>query len=262
VASLLVPYHLDEYLPELGALLPDADAVVAGSLPGETPWARYAALHTRVAEALERLAGDGLPPDVVTADCLVATGTVLGLQRAGHDVGVVWFDGHGDVHTVDSSASGYPGGLSLRIVAGHRPPGWDMPADLRPVPEERLVLVGARDLDPPETEYLAGSRIRQATVPGLGAGDLPDGPLLLHVDVDVVDAAAVPGLRYPVIGGPTPDEVVAAARRVLATGRVVALEVAATWFPVADPPGGRRLLADLLAAAAEARRSLSRPWRP
>jgi hypothetical protein len=29
---------------------------------------------------------------------------------------------------------------------------------------------------------------------------------------------------------------------------VVALEVAATWFPVADPPAGRKLLEDLLAA--------------
>ena len=245
MASLLVPFHLDEYLPELGALVPDADAVLSGSLPGETPWARYAALHARVAHAVERLAGAGGRLDVVTGDCLIAAGTVLGLQRAGHDVGVVWFDAHGDLHTADSTTSGYPGGLSLRVVGGHRPPGWDLP-DLRGVPEDRLVLVGARDIDPAEADYLAASRIRQVAVPDLAADDLPDGPLLLHVDVDVVDAAALPGLRYPVTPGPSPDEVVAAARRVLGTGRVVALEVAATWFPVADPPAGHALLADLL----------------
>jgi arginase len=247
VASILVPYHLDEHLPELGALLPAADVILAGSLPGDTAWARYAALTSLVAGHVARLGGDGRV-DVVTADCLVAAGTVLGLQRAGHDVGVVWFDGHGDVHTVESSTSGYPGGMALRMVAGHRPPGWDAPADLRPVPEERLVLVGARDLDPPEVEYLAEAPIRQVAVADLAADVLPDGPLLLHVDVDVVDAAALPGLRYPVTPGPAPADVVAAARRVLATGRVVALEVAATWFPVADPPAGRKLLEDLLAA--------------
>jgi arginase len=68
------------------------------------------------------------------------------------------------------------------------------------------------------------------------------------VDLDVVDAAAVPGFRYPVTPGPSPADVVAAAARVLATGRVVALEVAATWFPVAEPPAGRALVGELLAA--------------
>jgi arginase len=248
VATLSVPYHLDEHLPPLAGVVPAADVTMSGSLPGETPWARYAALHERVAAEVGRLLAGGERLDVVTGDCLVAVGTVLGLQRAGHDVGVVWFDGHGDVNTVESSTSGYPGGMSLRIVAGHRPAPWPGPEDLRGVAEDRIVLVGARDLDPPEVDYLGDSAIRQVSVPELSADDVPAGPVLLHVDLDVVDAAALPGLRYPVTPGPSPEEVVAAAKRVLATGRVVALEVAATWFPVADPPAGRRLLEDLLAA--------------
>jgi arginase len=247
VATLLVPYHLDEHLPPLAALVPDADVVLSGSLPGDTPWARYAALHERVAGEVERLAAEGGRLDVVTGDCLVAAGTVAGLQRAGHDVAVVWFDGHGDVHTVESSTSGYPGGTSLRIVAGHRPPQWPGPR-LRGVAEDRILLVGARDLDPAEVTYLEGSAIRQVTVEDLTADAVPDGPLLLHVDLDVVDAAAVPGFRYPVTPGPSPADVVAAAARELATGRVVALEVAATWFPVAEPPAGRALVGELLAA--------------
>jgi arginase len=250
VATLLVPYHLDEHLPPLAALVPDADVVMAGSMPGDTPWARYGALHHRVAGHVVELlgAGGGSRLDVVTGDCLVAAGTVAGLQNAGHDVGVVWFDAHGDVHTVESSTSGYPGGTSLRIVAGHRPPGWSAPSGLRAVDESRLVLVGARDVDPPEAEYLSGSAIRQVGVGELDADAVPGGPVLLHIDLDVVDAAALPGLRYPVTPGPSPADVVAAARRVLATGRVVALELAATWFPIADPPSGRALVDELLAS--------------
>jgi arginase len=248
VATLLAPYHLDEHLPPLAALVPDADVVLTESMPGDRPWVRYAALHERVATEVTRLLGDDRGRlDVVTGDCLVAAGTVAGLQRAGHVVAVVWFDGHGDVHTAESTTSGYPGGLALRVVAGHRPPDWPGP-DLRGVAEDRIVLVGARDLDPAEVEYLDGAGIRQVAVAELTADVVPDGPLLLHVDLDVVDAAALPGLRFPVTPGPSPAEVVAAARRVLATGRVVALEVAATWFPVADPPAGRRLVEELLAS--------------
>ena len=229
--------------------MPDADVVMTESMPGDTAWARYGALHERVAgHVVELLGGPGSRLDVVTGDCLIAAGTVAGLQRAGHDVGVVWFDAHGDVHTVESSTSGYPGGVSLRVVAGHRPPGWPVPAGLREVEESRLVLVGARDVDPPEVEYLRESAIRQVGVGELTGESVPDGPLLLHIDLDVVDAAALPGLRYPVTPGPSPAEVVAAARRVLATGRVVALEVAATWFPIADPPAGRALVDELLAS--------------
>jgi len=249
VATLLVPYHLDEHLPPIAALVPDADVVMSGSMPGDTAWARYAALHERVAgHVVELLGAPGTRLDVVTGDCLVAAGTVAGLQRAGHDVAVLWFDAHGDAHTVESSTSGYPGGMSLRIVAGHRPPGWSAPAGLRPVDESRLVLVGARDVDPPEVEYLSGSAIRQVGVEELDDDAIPDGPLLLHIDLDVVDSAALPGLRYPVTPGPSPADVVAAARRVLATGRVVALELAATWFPIADPPAGRALVDELLAS--------------
>jgi len=180
VATLLVPYHLDEHLPPIAALVPDADVVMTESMPGDTAWARYGALH--------------------------------------------------------------------ELVAGHRPPGWPVPAGLREVEESRLVLVGARDVDPPEVEYLRESAIRQVGVGELTGESVPDGPLLLHIDLDVVDAAALPGLRYPVTPGPSPAEVVAAARRVLATGRVVALEVAATWFPIADPPAGRALVDELLAS--------------
>jgi arginase len=241
---LVAPYHLDEYLPSLAAAVPDADVVLGEEASGDTPWARFGDLRDAVARAVQRLAGAEGRLDVVTGDCLLAAGTVLGLQRAGVDPAVVWFDAHGDVHTVESSMSGYAGGMSLRVVAGHRPPGWD--DELRGVDESRLVLVGARDLDEPEVEYLDGSAITQVAVADLDAGTLPDGPLLLHVDVDVVDAAELPGLRFPVTPGPSVAEVVAAVERVLATGRVVAFDVACAWDPEVVTDAGPRLLAELL----------------
>jgi len=75
---------------------------------------------------------------------------------------------------------------------------------------------------------------------------LPAGPLLLHVDVDVVDAADLPGLRFPVTPGPSAADVVDAVRRVIATGRVVALDVACAWDPELVTDAGPRLLRTLL----------------
>ena len=45
----------------------------------------------------------------------------------------------------------------------------------------------------------------------------------MHVDLDVIDAAALPGLRFPVPGGPDAAQLAATLRMLLATGQVAAL---------------------------------------
>jgi arginase len=168
---------------------------------------------------------------VVSGDCITALGTVAGLQQAGADPGIVWFDAHGDVQTLETTTSGYLAGMSLRLLTGYRPGLIAARLGLRPVPEQRVVLAGARDLDPPEVTYLAAARIRRTDVAGLRAADLPDGPLYVHVDLDVVDPAGLPGLRYPAPGGPGPAQVADALRLLLGTGRVAAVGLACSWYP-------------------------------
>ena len=165
----------------------------------------------------------------MSADCTTALGTMAGLQRAGVMAGIVWLDAHGDVQTLETTSSGYLGGIPLRVLAGYRPELIAARLGLAPVPEPEIALVGARDLDPPEADYLAGAQIRQLPVAGPAAAALPAGPLYLHLDLDVIDPAAVPGLLFPAPGGPAPREVMAALARVLATGRVAAVGIGCTW---------------------------------
>lgn len=236
VDVLCVPYHLDEYLPDLDLPLAARTAVTA-DLPDGDVWERMAVLYSRVASAVAERAGRGDGTILVSGDCTTALGTMAGLQRGiGDDPGIVWFDAHGDVQTPETTASGYVGGYPLRLLAGYRPELIAGRLGLRPVAEHRILLAGARDLDPPEVTYLAAARIRRCEVSDLTAGPaaaglLPDGPLYLHVDLDVIDSAALPGLRFPAPGGPAPGEVAAALRTVLATGRVAAVGVACTWYP-------------------------------
>jgi arginase len=166
---------------------------------------------------------------VLSGDCLLAMAALAGAQRAGVHPGIVWFDAHGDVHTLQSSTSGYLGGVSLRLVLGAHPELLAEPLRLQPITQDRVVLVDARDLDPPEADFLQTSAVRRSTVTDLDEDALPPGPLILHVDVDVVDPAELTGLLFPAPGGPSASAVTRAVYRVLATGRVTVLDIACPW---------------------------------
>lgn len=222
MGTILVPYHLEERLSDV-ELPVTADRVVTADLAGGGFWERVAGLHAAVADAV---AAEARPPAVVTGDCGVALGVVAGLQRRGIEPAVIWFDAHGDLHTPESSTSGYPGGMPLRMLLGDGDRTVAARTGLRPVDAERVVLVDGRDLDPAEAAFLDGGPVRR--VPVDAVPDV-DGPLYLHIDLDVVDAAALPGLRFPVTPGPDAGAVREAALRLLATGRVAALTVACTW---------------------------------
>jgi arginase len=227
---LRVPYHIDEYLPDLDLPL-RADEEVTADLPRGDAWERLSVLYSAVADAVANVAAGPARHVVVSGDCTTSLGTVAGLQRAGIDVGVVWLDAHGDVQTLETTASGYLGGLPLRLLTGYRPELIAADLHLRPVAEHRVLLVGARDLDPPEVAYLAGAPIRRAEVADLDASGLPAGPLYVHVDLDVIDPVDLPGLRYPAPGGPGPAEVADALRALLGTNRVATVGIACTWYP-------------------------------
>ena len=64
-------------------------------------------------------------------------------------------------------------------------------------------MADGRDLDPPEETALACSSVLRARVTELGAAALPDGPVIVHVDLDVIDPAELAGLRFPAPGGPS-----------------------------------------------------------
>ena len=230
MSVIQVPYHLDEYLPDLDVPLPP-DVVITPGLPGGDVWGRLGALYSSVAAAVAGEAGRGGRPVVTSGDCTTALGTMSGLQRAGIEAGIVWFDAHGDVQTLETTTSGYLGGLPLRLLVGYRPELIAARLGLRAVPEHQVALVDARDLDPPEVSYLAGAQIRRSEVGELDAAGLPGGPLYVHLDLDVIDSGQLPGLRFPAPGGPSPAQVTGALSALLGTGRVAAIGIACTWYP-------------------------------
>lgn len=230
MTTILVPFHQDERLPD-GDIPVPADVTVLPELPEAERWRRLAVLGDATAAAVAQVVAAGRVPTVFSGDCLVAGGTLAGVQRAGVDPALVWFDAHGDVHTLHTTTSGYLGGLALRLLMGEHADVYAELIGLRPLSPGRVRLIDGRDLDPAEVDYLAAGTVRRIPVRDLLAETVPCGPLMLHVDVDVIDPDEVPGLRFPAPGGPSADCVLAACGRLLATGRVFAFNVACPWWP-------------------------------
>jgi arginase len=92
--------------------------------------------------------------------------------------------------------------------------------------------------------------VRQVPVTDLSPALLPDGSLLLHVDLDVVDPSELRGLRFPAPDGPRLDEIAAGVATVADTRRVVGLSIAATWDPtIVDPVQAHRAVSAVFTAA-------------
>jgi arginase len=85
-------------------------------------------------------------PLVLGGCCCSHLGVVTGLASRHGRIAVVWIDAHGDLNTPESSPSGNPWGMPLRKLI-----------DSGTVSADDVVLVGARNLDPPEEDFIAGS---------------------------------------------------------------------------------------------------------
>jgi arginase len=219
-----VPYHQDELIPGFDVGVP-IDHEIKVDLPDGDAWKRMGVLYNEVA----RVVSEHAPPLlVVSGACLTSLGILAGLQRTGRDPGIVWVDAHGDFNTEATTPSGYLGGMPLALAVGVGTLTLPFELGLHPVPTSRVVLVGARDIDPEEQVLLDHSAIGQRGLDVL-TRDLPDGDLYVHIDIDICDPTIVPDLLFPAPGGPGPDIVAGLVRRVMATGRVMAIDLAATW---------------------------------
>jgi len=219
-----VPYHLDEFIPGFDPGIP-VEREITVDLPASGTWQRMGVLYEAVAR---EVCSQELPVTVVSGDCTTSLGVIAGLQRAGRDAAIVWVDAHGDFNTEATTPSGYLGGMPLALAVGIGTLTLPHELKLRPVRASRVVLVGARDIDPGERLLIDHSAVARKTL-ALRDTDLPDGDLHLHVDIDICDPTAVPDLLFPAPDGPAPEDVTAALRRIVATGRVVAVDLAATW---------------------------------
>jgi hypothetical protein len=167
--------------------------VVAPELPDAGTQSRLAALYKALAarvEASER-------PRVQAGDCVAALGVAAGLQRRGVDFHLVWLDAHGDFNTWETTPSGFLGGMPLAMLAGLGEQTIVQVLGAQPLAVSRILLVGARDVDPGERDNLDAAGVARVTVEDLPAQAPPPGPLYVHLDIDVVATPRDAGGQLP-----------------------------------------------------------------
>jgi len=218
-------------------------------------------LEASVAETL----AEGAFPLVLGGDHSIAVGTARGTALDA-DVGLVWFDAHGDYNTPETTPSGNVHGMSLAALLGIGRFGDSDWADAG-VDPGNVAVVGARSLDDAEVDALRESRVTVFTMSDIDrrgvssvVADALDracaGTEGLHVslDMDWLDPAEAPGVGTPVRGGVTYREA-HAAMEMVAERALRSLELVEV-NPILDDHNATAELAVELAASALGKRVL------
>lgn len=196
-------------------------------------------LHREISRQVKASLDRGLFPLVLAGNCNSTVGALGGVGDP--NVGLLWFDGHGDINTPDTTTSGFIDGMPVAIIIGDC---WQALANSIPgfqaLPERQVVLVGSRDLDSDELERLKKSSVgwvttdsirklgvKAALTPLLDDWEGLISDVYVHVDMDVHDPSLAPTNSYQPIGGPSPEEVRDCIRSVSERFRIVGASITA-----------------------------------
>ncbi len=244
---IVTPYFLDEDEPELEELISPGWRINKPRLGEGDTMARISLIHESLSRHVLDVLKEWGRPVSIAGDCCATIGVLAGLQRKDFDPVLMWFDAHGDFNTWETTPSGFLGGMPLAMIVGRGDQRLVNAVGLEPLSEEKVILVGARDLDPGEKVAIENSALHFVPDPrSLLDYPLPDKPLYIHFDTDVVNPEDSPAMSYRAEGGPSADELREVFHFLSDTGKVVAASLS-SWDPdLEGADQSRRVSMDLL----------------
>ena len=214
-------------------------------------WHRMGLANAHLATAVSDARSDDMFAIGLLANCNALPGMLAGLQHRGNDqaprrIGLIWIDAHADFNTPETTPSGMLGGMPVAMSAGlclHRLR--QASGMIEPISTDDIVMSGLRDVDPLEDDLLSEHRIARIVVddlscdrqtPGRDALDrlfFQTDAVYVHIDMDVLDPAEVPGHPLTVPGGPLSTHLASLLHGLItyAKGRVEALGIASVPPP-------------------------------
>lgn len=178
-------------------------------------WQRVAVANRQLANKVAQAVSNNVLPIGLLANCNALMGMLGGLQlahleNASHTVGLIWIDAHADFNTPETTLSGMLGGMPVACSAGLCLHNLREIAGMsEPISTKHIVMCGLRDVDPLEQSLLDEHHIEQIALDDLATsekiaqlGNATDA-IYVHVDMDVLDPAEVPGHPLTVPGGPS-----------------------------------------------------------
>ena len=165
--------------------------IEAASLPLDYPEASVVEEDSLHAQTLAVASDLPQRPLVLGGCCCSHVGVVEGLSSRHDRLGVIWLDAHGDLNTPETSPSGNEWGMPLRMLI-----------DGGAIDPHDVALIGARNLDPPEVEFIAAAGIHDNVEAVLDRVDC----VYVALDCDVFEPGEL-AVFMPEPGGPTIAEV-------------------------------------------------------
>lgn len=155
-------------------------------------------------------------PLVLGGDHSIAIGSVSAISKHYNNLGVIWYDAHGDLNIPEESPSGNIHGMPLRILTGEGPKEL-LELNSNVIKPENIVLIGMRDLDKGERQFIKDHNIKTFTmsdIDKLGIKEVIENTIEylksrnvdgvhLSLDVDALDPLETPGTGTRVLGGLT-----------------------------------------------------------
>jgi arginase len=234
------------------------------SIDSETKVRNARAIHDyslALAERIRQLLDGAFFPIVLGGDCSILLGSGLALRRRGRS-GLLFIDGHSDLLTPESTATGGAAGMDLALVTGTGPRLLTSIDGLTPyIRPADVVLLGYR-LPDPKSQSIALPVEPMTALPlsvirrhgahyaaAKAVGHFEHQSFWLHVDVDVLDPVWMPAVDSPDPGGMNPDELLTIVRSATQSPRCNGMEIT-IYDPTLDPGAhGARLIVDLLSMA-------------
>ncbi len=203
-----------------------------------------------IASACEKLAivvedslqNDSIPV-VLGGDHSIAIGSAAGVasfyKKRNERIGIIWLDAHTDINTPDSTPSGNVHGMPLAALLGHGAREFTHVAGFAPkVLPENTVILGARSVDPGETELIRKLGIRVFTMSEIderGIGIVIQEAIKIAsqntrgfhatLDMDFLDPFYAPGVGTREMGGATYRETHLAMEKISDSGKMLSVEV-------------------------------------
>ncbi len=231
---IFAPYWMGDFSPPRAAVARHTWRLITSPPAEASPTERMGELCRILADQVTAVRAGGQLPVVIAGDCTFSIGVLAGLQRETPDLSLVWYDAHGDFNTPETTPGGFIGGMPLAMLCGRGEQTIVEGAGAKIHPEANVILTDARDLDPGEKQALAGSAVTLLPdVADLLTLDLPDRPIYIHLDSDVLSLTDLSAVNYPAEGGPSLETIDASLSRLADTGRVVAVSIT-MWNPELD----------------------------
>ncbi|MEB7463406.1 arginase [Staphylococcus succinus] len=174
-------------------------------------------VSNNLSEAVSKSVEKNHFPLTLGGDHSIAIGSISGVSKHYDNLGVIWYDAHGDLNIPEESPSGNIHGMPLRVLAGDGDEQLVNISNYTPkVKPEHIVLIGMRDLDEGERRYIKENNIKTYTMADVDRYGIQqiieetieylehktDG-IHLSLDVDGLDPVETPGTGTRVLGGLT-----------------------------------------------------------